>query len=545
MAGGPISTIEILCKRLKALEDLSPNLIFSAAAPADPPSDIDSRAEDDLFVLHQNTATGEIHAWNPSLSAWKAMPHKITVRPWQVIGDPENADTLTDVSGGVAAYRTGELVIGGADAAPARSAGPPMLEVIGKFASGNADHTVTGLKSAALGGSGNTTSGENAAICGGLDNQASNLNAFIGGGSLNVASALYSSVTGGTGNQATGAHSAIVGGFGNVADDFESGIFVGRNCTNSGQRAIVSGDTNINTGHTAAVFGSLNDNSGDATLVVGSLNTNASAVSIIAGTGNIITAAADGTIVAGFNHPNIAAARSIIVGDAIDASGGFGSLFCGASHSSGASKSIVVGESHTASGNNIAVFGSSNTVNTGARDVLAVGNSLVVNASVLQGFVGGLGAVLGHSNSFIFASNPGQSTIATASFTFQGAGGARFFTNGSGTVGAELTTGATAWSAISLRALKEEIVAVEGALDAIERIGIYEYSYKDTPSPKHRQIGPMADGEDGWAANVGTGKDDQVSSHDMAALALAGIKELIGQITELHERIDALEFRHA
>lgn len=530
MPGGVVSTLEILCGRVTVLEGLVPRVLSADGAPDafDPPSAIDERAEDTAPVIYLDTLTDNLYIWSPTSEAWIALPSSIINLPFQLIGEAEPGTLADSILGTDAVYHRGDLLVGGIDKGATRSAGPPRLEVIGKFATGGGNHSVTGLECAAVGGKSNTVTGENAIIDGGNGNTSSGFNAAICGGANNESSNTHSFIGGGASNVASGPQSAIIGGSGNLASDYDSIIAGGMACDNSGQRALVTGSENINSGDFSIVAGSLNVNSGDASLIAGSNNTIYANTSIIAGTGNTVQVAGLSSIMAGFECPSLAASRSIVAGDTITCAG-YGN--------------IISGEAHNALGSKCIVGGTLNTVPSGAASLLVSGTSLVVGGAISNGWVGGNGAQLSHGSSFIFSAHAGVATVAANSFTFAGAGGARFFSNSGATTGVSLASGASAWAAVSLRDLKANIVEVEGAAAKVARLGLYEYSYKDQDgnAMEHRQLGPMADGEDGWHEVVGVGAADTVSSHDMAALALAAIKDLKSQLDAALDRISQLE----
>lgn len=578
-----ISTLESHCRRISEVEGYTPRVLGGSDAPTVPPSEINEDAEDTAPAVYiQDETENDTWVWDVAQQEWKLASTPTFDLPWQVLGETQSAKSGESVSGTDVIYRSGKTIIGGNDGVTTQSDGG-NLEVRGSLVTGKGNHTISGLHASVLGGDGNTATGEAAIVSGSICTASGDWSVCLGGIS-NYANEIHAVCIGGATNGAQGIQSAVIGGSGNLATDYDAAVIAGRNCTNNGQRSLVSGEDVTNDGNWAAIFGVQNDNleGGDATLMAGSLNSNASVGSIIAGTGNVVTASGDSSIVAGFNNPNVDTSRSVVCGDNNDVSGS-GNLIGGIDHvGTGLQKTLVFGVGntvtsttagviggelndvtgsarsavfgyqcsltnalsnlvngvgHEVTANNCMVGGTGNTVGaaipvTGTSDCLAVGNGLTVADGVFNGWVGGVNTQLLHNNSWIYSAEAAASTptIATQSFTFHGAGGARFLSNAAGTVGVSLASGAAAWAAVSQRKLKERIDEVEDALDAIENLGIYEYSYKGQAL---RQLGPMADGADGWHKNVGTGEKDKVSSHDMAALALAGIKELTARLSHL------------
>ena len=123
-------------------------------------------------------------------------------------------------------------------------------------------------------------------------------------------------------------------------------------------------------------------------------------------------------------------------------------------------------------------------------------------------------------------------------FTVRASGGVYFRTNASATAGVDLFGGASAWSAASDRALKENVVDVD-ASDILRRlvampIASWNYRAQDRAI---RHVGPMA--QDFHGA-FGLGESDRhISTIDADGVALAAIQGLNAKLERMLRASDA------
>jgi hypothetical protein len=155
-----------------------------------------------------------------------------------------------------------------------------------------------------------------------------------------------------------------------------------------------------------------------------------------------------------------------------------------------------------------------------------------------------------HEGSFVWADSTSASPLTSTApyqFTARAAGGFRFLTNNSLAAGVTLAPNGGAWSSISDRNLKENLVEVDSR-DILERVAalpMTTWNYK-SQDDAIRHIGPMA--QDFYAA-FGVGEDDtHITTIDADGVALAAIqglhrliKERNAEIAALKSRLDAIE----
>lgn len=342
----------------------------------------------------------------------------------------------------------------------------------------------TGDRSFIGAGVGNTTSAAGGGVvCGGTSsggNTASGIDSFVGAGSLNTASALNSAVVAGVSCFATGAQSAVVAGT--------------SNSTSTANTFIGGGN-----GNTVSAANSL--------IVGGQLNSVTAAVaSIVGGTGN--TASATGAFV-----------------------GGGGSGLSGGNTASEENAFVGAGAGNIASGPNSAIPG-----------------GLQNTASATCTHASGQLATAAHGNSFVWADNNATTTTATNQFVVSAVGAGAlatiFYTNAAQTTGVTLSSGASAWAAVSDRRVKENLEDLSPA-DILSRVGqlpVYSYNYIGNPAGQ-RCWGPMADD---WHRLFPSTKDPtRIESMDLSGVSLAAIKGAALLITELQEKVASLESRLA
>jgi hypothetical protein len=153
-------------------------------------------------------------------------------------------------------------------------------------------------------------------------------------------------------------------------------------------------------------------------------------------------------------------------------------------------------------------------------------------------FAAGTNAVSQGNGCFTWAdgTSPNVWNTVDNSFVVRSSGGVFLYTNPSATVGAELFSNSSAWSAVSDSTKKRNARVVDTAemLERVVRLPIKQWSYK-VADPSVEHVGPMA--QDFWSL-FHLGEDSlAISTTDPAGIALAAIQELNKKV----ERVDALE----
>jgi hypothetical protein len=396
----------------------------------------------------------------------------------------------------------------------------------------------------------------------------------------------YAGVVAGTGNQACSSYSGILAGTNNVVGDgdFEdsatfysaiaggqsntilgdSSSFIGAGGSNrissggmysSIESAIVAGDTNRVAYSSDAIIGAGTNNA----IVNGTTNGFAAASSsfIGSGDGNTITGAAD-SVIAGGQSNGVTGIGSAIVGGQLNVAQGRQDFIGG-----GYSNQITITSSSGANGGGLAVIGggSFNTIASAALNAgyfAVIGGGTKNSASGLEATIAGgyansasgQGAsVPGGSNniaagtdsfaagtnsdaatagSFVFSDDASGAKQLVASganvFLVRASGGAAFYSNPGLTAGVVLHAGSGAWSNLSDRNAKTDLVALDPQriLAKVAALPVDEWSYRTEGEVRH--VGPMA--EDFYAA-FKVGEDNRhITTVDEDGVALAAIKAL-------------------
>jgi hypothetical protein len=305
------------------------------------------------------------------------------------------------------------------------------------------------------GGIGNLAGGNAAVVGGGYVNTAIGSSATVGGGSYNYATGNGAFIGGGgwdgsttVGNTNQGSAATISGGMGNLILGGASYAFIGGGATNtaSGGLATIGGGY----ANTAGGYG--------ATVGGGTFNINNGQGSFIGGGGY------DGTFTAGnFVNANAAA-------------------ICG-----GMSNSIPAGSRYSFIGGGVS--------NIASAFYAVVPGGAFNSASGTASFAAGMNAVAGHDGSFIWSDDTGTGAVDTGANQFVArASGGFFFYTGTGNIGARLTSGSTAWTAICDRNAKKNFQPVDTAavLDKLAAVPIEQWNYKWERDSDVPNIGPMA-----------------------------------------------------
>lgn len=286
----------------------------------------------------------------------------------------------------------------------------------------------------------------------------------------------------------------------------------------------------------------------DATVAGGHDNAASETDATVGGGGNN-TASAPGATVAG-GQSNTASGDDAAIGGGRNNTAVWNATVAGgfSNDASGADSTVGGGNSNTASSTGATVCGGTGNTASGIDSAVAGGNDN--EATGATSFAAGVHAKAIHGGAFVWGDNSTASDVASSTinqFTARSAGGVRFFTNSAMTLGAKLDANATAWSVISDRNVKHNVVAVDPrqVVEQLAAIPISTWTYiDDEHSTPH--MGPMA--QDFYAA-FGLGADDKsISTLDADGVALAaiqGLHQLISekdaQIAELNARVERLE----
>jgi hypothetical protein len=157
----------------------------------------------------------------------------------------------------------------------------------------------------------------------------------------------------------------------------------------------------------------------------------------------------------------------------------------------------------------------------------------------------------GHAGAIVLSDgSTTDSTQASANnqFTVRAAGGMRFFTNATMTVGVQVAAGGSSWAVISDRNRKEDFSNVDGEelLSRVRQLPVMTWRYKDEVDRSTLHIGPMA--QDWHALFHFTTDDKTINMSDIDGVAIAGVKALeartaaqASEITDLKAQLVALQ----
>jgi hypothetical protein len=435
----------------------------------------------------------------------------------------------------------------------------------GATISGGTFDSATGTLATIGGGTINSAAGDGSTVSGGRNNTARSLYTTIGGGHTNIASADYATVSGGKTNSATalfswvgggvmdsatGDYSSVAGGTENHADGDYSSVGGGVLNRAGGNRSTISGgSTNSAAGLDATVGGGLLNNASDQSGTVSGGGHNAAVGNYATvGGGFADSARGTGAIVSG-GYRNIAGKEYSTVsgGSTNKADSNYAVVGGGLNNvAMGYAATVGGGIFDTASGDFATVSGGRDNTASGDYSI-AVGRASTAAGD--NSMAVGLQAKALHDGSFVWADMNGTNYNSTAEneFSVRASGGIRIHSNLSLTAGVTMSPGASSWTAVSDRNLKENIRELNGSeiLGRIARLPISRWNYiAQDESIEH--VGPMA--QDFYGL-FGLGEDSKhIDMLDPAGIALAGIKELYRQNQQLHsqnqrltERLAALE----
>lgn len=437
---------------------------------------------------------------------------------------------------------------------------------------GNDNPTPDSVHATVGGGQSNRAGGAYATVGGGWNGQALGGSSTIGGGQDNVADSFFATVSGGWMNRAQADGASVGGGIDNIANAESATIGGGRNHRASASYATIGGggpsvpndDATANrvTDNHGTVGGGGDNQAGNdtgppddatyATVAGGQANTASNAYATVGG-GSGGTASAEYATVGGGRVNTAQGERSVVGGgdsnQALDTNdtvgGGVSNL------ANGPEGTVAGGSANQATGEKSAVGGGSNNSAAGRWSTVPGGQSN--SATGDWSFAAGRNAKADDGGAFVWAdSTPANfASSATNQFRARAAGGVQFYSNGNATVGVEVAPGGNSWSALSDRALKENVTPVDhqAILETLRQIPVNEWNLK-SQDPSIRHVGPMA--QDFYAA-FGLGESERhISSSDADGVALAAIQglydltqEQAATIDAQQQQIDALEARLA
>jgi len=415
--------------------------------------------------------------------------------------DEETANVIAGYSGNSVGSAVGATIAGG----------------------GGTDHTnrATGNFATVGGGRGNEANSGWATVSGGLENIANGQESFIGSGRSNVTESSWSTIGGGRYNQVTATFGTIAGGgsqneaYGNSVAGYCGSIGGGKVNKVFDKYGTIGGGYGNQTGDDDDV-----DEDSYATVAGGRSNQATGLYSAIPG----------GRSNEAWGHYSFAAGRraianhhgSFVWGDSVDA--------------------II-----SSSGNDQFVVRASGGVyfkNTGDVTLVLEADTDNVtesdNPSILFSQDGGLvEGFLGYAEGTnrLLLENRYNDRLMLKS-----PGGIYLYTDGAETAGVYLSSGGSGWNAVSDKAMKSNIRAVDGKdiLNRLSSIPISQWSYK-TQNPSIEHIGPMA--QDFHKA-FGLGEDNKsINSIDSDGVALAAIQGLHELVKEKEAKIAAQESR--
>ncbi len=439
------------------------------------------------------------------------------------------------VGGGRSNYTTnyGSVVVGGEN---------NRATNVWSFVGGGGNFTVE---------SGNEAAGQASGVVSGQSNIASGTFSFIGGGQFNAVSGISGVIAGGKNNLVTTSYSTIGGGYENEVTGFQSTVCGGKSNFARGDYSFIGGggvgtsfvDSNSVHGEWGVITGGRkNYVSADYGFIGGGRQNRAIDTLATVGGGQGNTASSDSSVVGG-GGGNTAFGRSSTVGGGRNnsTSANYATIAGGNNNSATFTGGTVSGgQSNTSSHTYSTVCGGNLNVASGPYSIVVGG--LTNTASGQYAFAGGHDANASHYNSFVWSSSgAATNSFADHSVTMRAQGGSNFLTGFGGT-GAQLPSGATAWSALSDSTMKidRERADTKVVLSKLAAMNIDIWRYKHQPDgPLH--MGPMA--QDLYAA-FGLGDNNTtISTIDADGVLFAAVQELAKQNEQKDAKIENLEGR--
>jgi hypothetical protein len=196
--------------------------------------------------------------------------------------------------------------------------------------------------------------------------------------------------------------------------------------------------------------------------------------------------------------------------------------------------------SFTTAENNVIGGGIYNTLTSSRRCFIAGGSSNTLYRCSDTIAIGNNNDAVGSDGTCLIGDSSPTLNTADANNQLRArfASGYKLFTNDAQTTGATMTAGLSAWSAVSSRESKQNIVEPNYSeiLSLLSSVPICYFEYKERPDA--RFIGPMADD---WSRVFGLGPPEnagaRIDTITPAGVALACIRGLILEIEALKSRI--------
>lgn len=230
---------------------------------------------------------------------------------------------------------------------------------------------------------------------------------------------------------------------------------------------------------------------------------------------------------------------SFAFGDQVVVTGTDAAAFGGSNTVSG-TVGFAAGANHNCSGFACVTMGYNNTA-TG-QGATAIGYRTTADANYSTA-IGHRASTNGRTGAFVISdASTTDSTEASANNQFRArfAGGYRFYTNGTQTIGVSLAASGNSWASISDRNRKENIVWLDGedVLRRLRSVPVASWNYIGIET-EARNIGPMAQD---WHAAFPLNSDSlTINQADFAGVSLAAIQGLDRRTEAQEARIAHLE----
>jgi hypothetical protein len=248
-------------------------------------------------------------------------------------------------------------------------------------------------------------------------------------------------------------------------------------------------------------------------------------------------------------HPNKAAFRAGSIGSAgtqwddpntgyYTWAGGYNTIALGLA-------SFAMGYTSTALGSYSTALGY--TANADGTGAVALGYRTTADADYSIA-IGQRASTNGHAGAIVLSD--GSTTDSTQSsannqFTVRAAGGIRFFTNATMTVGVQVAAGGSSWVVISDRNRKSGFLPVDGEdmLRRVSSLPVSTWRYRDEVDRSTLHIGPMAQD---WHRAFGFTTDDHtINMSDFDGVNLAAIQALTARSNAQAAELRTLQQRNA
>ncbi|HEX6575237.1 MAG TPA: tail fiber domain-containing protein [Gemmatimonadaceae bacterium] len=223
-----------------------------------------------------------------------------------------------------------------------------------------------------------------------------------------------------------------------------------------------------------------------------------------------------------FGSSNEAAGTAAFTAGALNNACGFGSVAIGYTNTTGS------------------INGSGNCVAGNGQGSVAIGYKVTADCDYCVA-LGHRASANGHDGAFVIGDESTTDSVeasANNQFSARYAGGYRFYTNATTTLGVKLDPSATSFTVISDRNAKENFrnVSNEDVLRKIRSIPVSLYNYRDDPY-KRSHIGPMA--QDFFKAFPFNSDDKGINMSDLDGVNLAGVRALEARTATMRKEFAA------